>query len=121
MGDRGNIAIREGRGNGDVWLYTHWGGRDLKKTAKAALRRGMMRWNDPAYLARIVFCEMIGDDADPETGFGISTRMGDNEHPILVIDTMKQSVFTVPESEIDSDGKLPKKLTEGTSFSEFIT
>lgn len=72
MGDRGNIIIRD-EGAPDLYLYTHWNGSDLPKTLKRALSR-KERWEDSAYLARIIFCEMVkGSEADA-TGFGILDR-----------------------------------------------
>lgn len=69
MGDRGNIVLRS---NGEeVWLYSHWNGSFLPEILEAAMKRGKGRWDDPSYLARIIFSEMIRDDINGETGFGI--------------------------------------------------
>ena len=81
MGDRSNIVIEEG--NERVYLYAHWGGERVLKSALHGLKSG--RWNDPAYLARVVFEHMISDDLGHETGYGISVSIQDNEHPVLVI------------------------------------
>jgi len=81
MGARGNIVIHDGN-DAPVWLYTHWGGEELKVTLARALKRGV-RWDDAPYLARIVFDEMTKGRQGEETGFGISTQMCDNEYPIL--------------------------------------
>lgn len=82
MGDRSNIIIKSG--NSKVYLYTHWGGSELKNVLKKALERGKNRWDDGQYLARIIFCEMIKDDVMGETGFGISSERGDGGSDILV-------------------------------------
>lgn len=107
MGDRGNIVVRSG--DGDVWFYTHWSGSEIGERAKAGLLAGKGRWDDPPYLARIIFNALQEDDRG-ETGFGISTRMQDNEHPILVIDTNPPggAVYVVDEKTVNSDGTLPK-------------
>ena len=89
MGDRGNIIVKNGEST--VYLYTHWGGSDLKKIIKAALIRGRSRWSDGSYLARILFCEMIKEDVLGETGFGISSVIGDGGTDI-VVDVYKQKV-----------------------------
>jgi len=91
MGDRGNIGIVQDGGKDTVFLYSHWGGSELPATLQNALKREM-RWNDPNYLARIIFCEMVKGQEDGETGFGISSRITDNEHPILIVDCRKQVV-----------------------------
>ena len=90
MGDRGNIVVVN-RGK-RIYLYTHWRGSDIVNIAKRALGRHQ-RWSDPAYLTRIIFCEMIDGDVKGETGYGISTELGDNSHPILVVDCDKQEVY----------------------------
>ena len=78
MGDRRNVVVEFENGT-SVALYTHWTGSDLPQTLAKALDRGRSRWDDPAYLTRIIFSEMIaaeaGDDVVAvlmgETGFGI--------------------------------------------------
>ena len=89
MGDRGNICIREAEGA--IFLYTHWGGSEIAKTAQKSLKRGTERWDDPAYLTRIVFDDMVDGDRGT-SGFGISRGICDNEYPIVVLDTDKQQV-----------------------------
>lgn len=103
MGDRGNIVID------GVWFYTHWGGSEIKQDLQKALNKNS-RWEDSAYLARIIFCQMIEGDTEGETGFGISLTMQDNEHPILFVDTESQEVIEKTE-----ELKIVKKWT----FEEF--
>lgn len=81
MGDRGNIIVKDG--DSTVYLYTHWSGSDLPETVKSALQRGKDRWTDGQYLARILFCEMIGGD-NSTTGFGISSTFCDGGTDITV-------------------------------------
>lgn len=109
MGDRGNIVIQERRGK-RVYFYTHWRGSEIRDVVKTALER-RQRWNDHSYLARIVFCTLIAGDTDGETGFGISTGICDNSHPILVLDVPSQNVFFE-----DSKGK--RTQTWGATFEE---
>jgi hypothetical protein len=89
MGDRANIAIEQGDGS-RVWLYSHWGGSEMPETLQKALRL-RERWDDTAYFASIVYLTMR-DGNDATTGFGITTRITDNEYPILVVDCDKQSI-----------------------------
>jgi hypothetical protein len=115
MGDRGNIVIKQNQYEDKpfqgVFLYSHWDGSDLPWTLQRALQR-KARWNDVPYLARIIFCEMIGNDTG-ETGYGISTSMCDNEHPLLIVDCEKQSIgLASPES--------PDKIREPKTFNQFI-
>jgi hypothetical protein len=89
MGDRGNIVIED---SGErVYLYTHWKGSDIGLIVSKALAR-RQRWDDPPYLACIIFDELTDGQKSGETGYGISSRLGDNEHPVLVVDCAKQLV-----------------------------
>jgi len=92
MGDRGNIVVK-GYDNRQVFLYSHWGGTSLPGTLTRALIAGEGRWNDEAYIARIIFAHMIeGTAVTDTTGFGISAGIGDNEHKFLVVNAVQQTV-----------------------------
>lgn len=97
MGDRSNIVIEDHRGK-RVYLYSHWGGQSVIGAAIHGLESG--RAQDAAYLARIVFEAMVGDDRGGETGYGISTEVQDNEHEILVLSEDGEAWFE------DEDGNL---------------
>ena len=94
MGDRRNIFITE---NGDtlasnkgIYLYTHWNGSSLTDTLKNALAK-KWRWDDDAYLARIIFCEMVKGAEMDETGYGISLERQDYDNSdINVLTDSKQ-------------------------------
>ena len=90
MGDRGNICMEEAEGK-KIYFYTHWDGSELFTILKNALIKGKLRWDDEPYLARIIFCELVKKD-DGITGYGISTGVCDNEHPIFVVNSDKQVV-----------------------------
>lgn len=92
IGDRGNLVVK-GYDDRQVYLYSHWGGTNLPGTLSRALVAGESRWNDEAYLARVIFAHMIeGRPVDDTTGYGISARLGDNEHAILVVNAVQQTV-----------------------------
>jgi len=113
MGDRGNIAIKQS--SGQVWLYSHWAGYTLPARLRAALAR-QQRWDDEAYLARIIICEAIPEKhIKDETGFGISTCMQDNEYSILVVDIPKQRVFIMPEDAL-KDRQIPADYEPAAAF-----
>ena len=114
MGDRANIVIQSGSER--VYLYGHWFGCEMPAVAQCALRRNQ-RWDDPAYLARIVFCEMIKGREKEETGFGISASLTDNEYPICVFDVDQQIVTfeADPRKEWTNKPCVGKEFT----FSEF--
>jgi len=111
MGDRGNIVID------GVWLYTHLGGFHIKIDLQKALQRHL-RWDDSAYLTRIIFDQMKGNDFG-ETGFGISTKMCDNEHNILRVDCDNQTIdelkYDYTDKELDD-----MNVVNSWSFEEFV-
>lgn len=124
MGDRGNIVARQAKGTNrnDVWFYTHWSGSEREETVREALSLNE-RWDDPSYLARIIFDKLTGGDAST-TGFGISTTLQDNEHPICVVDIPEQVVRSVPEGSLvedDNGFRLPDDISgfAGVPFEEF--
>lgn len=90
MGDRGNIVIKDGES--EVFLYSHWNRWKLVDDARTALCKGW-RWDDPQYLARIVFDVMTEGEHGNETGYGISARIGDGDRTV-VIDCGEQTVTT---------------------------
>jgi hypothetical protein len=118
MGDRGNIAINQWGKDGPVVLYTHWSGSSIKETAARALdsKAGRTRWSDNEYLARIVFDVLTEGDHGGATGYGISTSLCDNEHPIVVIDPNSQRVAVRDEGS----WKGAVGPNEGQTFEEFI-
>lgn len=125
MGDRGNIIVIDDvtdvlhpRG---VVLYTHWSGTEIKDTLKQALRHED-RWDDAAYLTRIIFDKLRGGDTGT-TGYGISSFIGDNEHDFLVVDVKRQVVVTV-KADPGVDQTAPEIMrramkAKGKSFAVF--
>lgn len=92
MGSRAQILIEDE----GVYLYTHWGADNLKEDLKAILdtSKARNRWNDPEYLARIIFSEMIKNDINGETGFGIgSSEHGDIQ--LLIILNVKDNTIII--------------------------
>lgn len=90
MGDRANIQVKNDNDQ-SVYLYTHWDGSELPETLQVALAK-RWRWDDEAYLARIIFCEMVKEGVLDETGFGIASYVGDGEDRVLVVDTQARTV-----------------------------
>lgn len=101
MGDRAQVLIKDT----GVYLYTHWNAHKLQETVKKALAK-MWRWDDPTYLTRIIFCEMVKGYEMEELGFGIGTKMQGDIRLLITVDSNQRTV-------IAEDGK---KYT----FNEFI-
>jgi hypothetical protein len=106
MGDRVNVKVVFNN-NQAIYLYSHWGGYAMANIVREALAR-KQRWDDPPYLCRIIFCEMLRrgekgvlspekqiEELGDETGFGIDVRECDPQNPTIVVDTAKQTV-TIP-------------------------
>ena len=91
MGMRRNIRLDFG-GRNYIYLYTHWGAEGLEDTLRDALIRGRTRWDDPAYLARIIFSEMIKDDVLDTAGYGIAPYVVDDEYPTIEVDLRSRTV-----------------------------
>ena len=99
MGMRRNIELDYGKLNSKIYFYTHWGAEGLEDSLRAALIRGRARWNDPEYLARIIFSEMIRDEVLQETGYGIAPYEMDPEFPTIEVNLIKQTVNGKPFAE----------------------
>jgi len=110
MGDRAQVKI-VGDSEHPVYLYTHWDGYEIKKVTANALNRGTSRWDDSEYLARIIFSEMIRDDIDGTTGYGISTVQHEDIEVLVTVDCDCEEV---------SVEHLYENETVRYSFEEFI-
>lgn len=97
MGERGTIRINFEEG--PVCFYTHWQGDSLPENLQKSLLRGKSRWDDPSYLARIIFSSMIQEGIESLMGYGISPTPHMGNHPILEIYPDKMNVsWMVPHS-----------------------
>jgi len=110
MGDRVNVKVIDS--GSAVYLYSHWGGSELPADVQKALAK-RWRWDDGAYLTRIIFDVMTEGRQGEETGFGISTRICDNEHPIVAVSSDSKCLWLENEDGSKIDGT--KK-----TFTEFI-
>ena len=107
MGDRGQVLIKDE----GVYLYTHWGASGLVDTVKNALAH-KERWDDPEYLARIIFCEMVGeaDALAGSTGFGIGTEKHEDVWRVVIVNCADHKVIVEDNNKAVFSG----------SFEEFI-
>lgn len=116
MGDRANIVIEADQRMfpHPVFFYTHWCGYRIKPALQAALLRGKERWDDPQYLARVIFCGLVGKDEDI-SGFGISTRIGDGGGKLLCVNMEENKV-----RERDSSSNINAPVLREWTFREFV-
>lgn len=85
MGDRANMYLIDDDQQHGIYVYTHWSGYAWPEKLRSALAFGDDRWNDSQYLFRIIISRVFVDLVDETTGGGVSTVIGDNEHPIIVV------------------------------------
>lgn len=110
MGDRANCIVYGRDDDAPVWLYTHWAGTELLETVQTAIKR-RERWDDPAYLTRIIFDTMTQGQQGGETGYGISTTEQDNGHDFVVVDPRTQEVRVE-----DPETRVPKRKWSFEAF-----
>ena len=85
-----NIKQKEGE---FICLYSHWGEETALQDTARAIAKARQRWTDETYSARIIVSQIIGNEWDSETGFGLwvsSTPCIDEE--FVIIDLLGQTV-----------------------------
>ena len=86
-----------GDGGKSLFFYSHWDGDGpLKEKLKQALIRGIERWDDESYLARIIFSEMTKEDIDSLTSYGIAPYETDPQFPTIVVNMKEKTVDGLP-------------------------
>jgi hypothetical protein len=74
----------------------------LGKLADAVIK-ARPRWNDGSYATRIATSQLVADQWNMETGWGLYVNeIGDNEHKIAIID-FKQQTFSLHEEAPRND------------------
>jgi hypothetical protein len=98
MGDRANFGFVQSNGE-TIVLYGHWAGHNMLGKLADAVIKARPRWNDESYATRIVISQLIGDQWNMETGWGLSVNnILDNEHKIAIVD-FKQQTFSLHEED----------------------
>jgi hypothetical protein len=98
MGDRANFGFVQSNGE-TIVLYGHWAGYNMLGKLADAVIKARPRWNDESYATRIVISQLIGDQWNMETGWGLSVnQIQDNEHKIAIVD-FKQQTFSLHEED----------------------
>jgi len=113
MGNRAQVRIVDT----GVYLYTHWDGKRIKEIVKSAMQR-KERWDDPGYLARIIFSEMIKNDVEGNTGYGIGTEEHfDLDYGVIIINCQQQLINCL---EFEYSGTRRELVEHPMGFEEFI-
>lgn len=110
MGDRVNVRIHFGNDNW-ITLYSHWGGHRMARTVAEALKRGKGRWQDPSYLARIIFCKMVFGREEQTTGYGIFPGQPETgpDNPDIVVDT-KETTVSIRQDSLSFEDFISKHI-----------
>jgi hypothetical protein len=98
MGDRANFGFVQPNGN-TIVLYGHWAGHNMLGKLADAVIKARPRWNDNSYATRIVISQLVADQWNMETGWGLYVNeIGDNEHKIAIVD-FNQQTFSLHEED----------------------
>ncbi len=123
MGNRANIFLVDTADTDiepvlGIYLYTQHKGQDWPERLRQALITGpaRLRWEDPQYLARILIDQLFSDLRDEEAG-GVSTKLGDNDHPITIVDLTAARVHWAKAG----DEQHRDRWTGSLGFAEFVT
>jgi hypothetical protein len=111
MGSRTEWIIKEDNSGNAVHLYSHWGGDDKFADTQRALAKAMPRWSDTTYGVRIFISQIIGNNWDNETGFGIAVG---NDSDNLFEESYFHAVIDFPNQRVVFGSR-------EWSFSEFIS
>jgi len=96
MGDRANFGFVQPNGN-TIVLYGHWAGSNMLGRLADAVIAARPRWTDSSYATRIAISQLVADQWNMETGWGLHVNeIGDNEHKIAIID-WDQQMFSLHE------------------------
>lgn len=118
MGNRFSIEVVHEAGS--VFLYTHWKGCSICNTLKASLERGSDRWEDESYLTRIIFSDMIAEDINSNTGYGISLISYTQPYRTIKVDIPNAMVEYMDKFSFTFDDYInlqnPSQLIEAAIF-----
>ena len=117
MGDRANFVFVQPNGESIV-LYGHWAGHNMLANLADAVAKARPRWGDSSYATRIAISQMIADQWDMETGWGLQVNeISDNEHKIPVVD-FEQQAFSLHE---EADFRDPVNKVRGMKNKAIFT
>lgn len=124
MGDRAVYGFRGVKADPTLFLYDHWGGAAQSSTIRQILLATMPRWDDHNYASRIAVSQVIGNDWDNETGYGLyirTSRGGSHGSDYPFVTTFEWSARTIFLCDRGNDSRVLKSflfLDVLTSFTE---
>jgi len=98
MGARVNFVFKQDESGKNLTLYSHWGADSWEIDLAYALDKARPRWDDPTYGTRIVVSQLIGDQWQSETGFGlyVTEDTSDFWDEVVTVDFVNKTVNGVP-------------------------
>ena len=105
MGDRAVAGFKANAKTPTMFLYQHWSGEEQNRWFAEALETARPRWSDDSYATRIMVSQLVGDQWNSETGFGLyvgGTSHGADYNYILVADFEKQMVLICENDNSDN-------------------
>lgn len=79
-----------------ICLYSHWGQYEALQDTVRAIAKARPRWGDDSYCARILVSQIIGNEWDSETGFGLWVSDKPNKGEAWVLIDLKAQTVTTP-------------------------
>jgi len=116
MGDRANFVFVQPSGD-TIVLYGHWAGYNMLGKLADAVIAARPRWSDNSYATRIAISQMIADQWNMETGWGLGVNeIGDNEHKIAVINWADQTFSLHEEDDFKNQENKVKGMKNNAIF-----
>ena len=116
MGDRANFGFVQPNGD-TIVLYGHWAGHQMLGRLADAVIAARSRWTDSSYATRIAISQLIGDQWNMETGWGLHVNeIGDNEHKIAIIDFSQQTFSLHEEDDFRDQGNKIRGMKNDAVF-----
>lgn len=112
MGNRANYGFRTG--DDTLFLYGHWAGEPgMAERFATALSAATPRFDDGSYATRITISQLIGDDWDKETGWGLFiNELGDNENGVFIVDWDEKAVKLYINGNINESADITWSLSQ---------
>ena len=96
MGARINFLFNEGDDKPAVWLYSHWGADSWEEDLASAIWMARSRWDDTSYAVRIIVSQLIGNQWQQSSGFGLGAVAKPKDflswEPTIIIDMVDKIV-----------------------------
>jgi hypothetical protein len=93
----------------------------LAKLADAVIK-ARPRWNDNSYATRIAVSQLVGDQGNMETGWGLSVNtILDNEHRIPVVDFEQQTFSLHEEDDYNNPANKVKGMKNDAIFTQDLS